>query len=442
MKRTKNQRRGRLVAFLALTASLTLALAGCTPPPAEKLPALVTAKAFEDLNCEEVKNAVDRLNAVEKSSATADEEKAFKTETKVDPTNKKAMKELRKRLTDRRKVACEADRTFTVPANEEDVHASAFTALVNRCGAAFDRSSVIAPAKDDKASYLLKGRGDAVKSWRDYKCRLMRNPTVTDAWGQALCKLKTPSGTSVCKLNSDWLPAALDSLAVAWLETRGDKRQYVTQDFQKFAFKVITILELLEKKHGAGKASWSYELNVFDTGVVRHAKRTDKGYWGKFILLKYTPKGWDCSAVVLGINLWDGRPAGLKTNCSSHGKLTGPPPGEHKVVCKGTTCKPHERCTGTKCKPCKHGVCRKPGRNRGLASGTTESHTVNKNDGATDSGGLQASPSADADKAKAKAEAKEAAKQKAAEEAAKAAGGDSGGGDGDHGESGTPGWGG
>lgn len=353
MRAIITRRRG-LVALFVLFA---LALTGCAGAPQE-LPKLTKPSQIEQLDCDAAGSALDRLNTVEGSSATADEKKTFKAETGVDPTDKKAAKELRKRLKARLTVACEADRQFAVPANEEDVNASAFNALVNRCGAAFDRSSVVAPAKDDKASYLLKGKGLAVESWRAYQCKLVRNPTLADAWGQALAKLKTPSGATGEALNTSWLPAALDkgkaSLAEAWLEKRSDSKLYVTPDFQKFAFKIVTILNRLEKKRGDGFAKWSYALETFRGDGLPRAFRTTKGYYGQFILLKYTPKGWSCSSIVLGINFKDGRPAGLKTYCSSSGKPTGTPPGTppgHKVVCKDGKCKPPVRC--------KKGVCPK-----------------------------------------------------------------------------------
>lgn len=346
MRAIITRRRG-LVALFALFA---LALTGCAGAAPQELPKMTKQVQVEKLDCAATKNAIDRLNAATKEDASKEEKKAFKNESGVDPSDKKAVKKLREQLKNRQKIACEADRQFTVPANEEDVNASAFNALVNRCGAAFDRSSVVAPAKDDKASYLLKGKGLAVNSWREYQCALMRNPTVTDAWGQALGALKTPSGSTGRALNADWLPAALekgqDSLAEAWLEKRSDTNPdlYVTPDFQRFAFKIITILNRLEKKRGSGTAKWSYELQAFEADTVPHAVRTTKGYHGEFILLKYTPKGWGCASTVLGINVKDGRPAGLKTYCSSSGKPTGTPPGKHKPGCKGPGCKPPSGC--------------------------------------------------------------------------------------------------
>lgn len=434
MRTINNWRRG-LVTLFALFA---LALTGCAGAAPQELPTLTKQVQIEKLDCAASKNALARLDAVEKSSATDAEKNAFKNESGVNPSDKKAVKKLREQLKDRRTVACEADRQFTVPANEEDVNASAFNALVNRCGAAFDRSSVVAPAKGDKASYLLKGKGLAVDSWREYQCTMMRNPTVTDAWGQALSALKTPSGSTGKELNADWLPAALDkgkaSLAEAWLEKRGDGKLYVTPDFQRFAFKIVTILNRLEKKKGEGTAKWSYALETFKGDGIPRAFRTKKGYWGEFILLKYTPKGWSCASVVLGINVKDGRPAGLKTFCSSSGKPTGTPPGtppgKHKPVCKDGKCKPVR---------CKHGVCPKTGSNPGLTT-HGERKTVNNNDGATDSKGIQHNPQADADAAKKAAEAEAAKKQAEADKAAEEAATDSGSGDGDHGGSGgTPG---
>lgn len=431
MKRTTTWR-GGLVALFVLFA---LALTGCAGAAPQELPKLTKTTQIEKLDCAAVGNALDRLSAVEKSSATKEEKAAFRTETGIDPADKKAVKELRKRLKARQAVACEADRSFTVPTNEEDVNASAFNALVNRCGARFDRSSVVAPTKDDKASFLLKGKGNAVKSFRDYECTLMRNPTVTDAWGQAIAKLKTPSGATGEALNTSWLPAALnkgkDSLAEAWLEKRGDGKLYVTPDFQRFAFKIVTILDRLEKKRGEGHAVWSYALEAFEGNSVPRAFRTTKGYFGEFILLKYTPKGWSCASVVLGINVKDGRPAGLKTYCSSSGKPTGTPPGEHKYTCKGGKCKTAPRC--------KHGVCPKTGSNPGLTT-RGEHHSVSNGDGSKISNGKQGNPKSDAKKAKKKAKAEEAKKKKEAEKKKKEADTDSGGGDGDHGETGDPDW--
>ncbi len=340
----------------ALAIPFALVLTACTGAAPQELPKLNAIEKVQSLDCAAATNALDRLNAATDKAATAETKKTFKDATGVDPADKKAVKKLRKQLNDREKVACEADRSFTVPANDEDVHASAYTALVNRCGMRFDKSSTVKPTRDDKASYLLKGKGDAVKSWEDYKCTLMRNPTVTDAWAQALSVLKAPSGAVVGELNASWLKPALEkgksSLAEAWLENRSKTGTdlYVTPDFQKFAFKIITILDRLEKKRGNGTAAWSYELDTFKGVGVPHAVRTEKAYKGKFILLKYTPKGWSCASTVLGINTVDGRPAGLKTYCSPSGKPTGTPPGEktppgkHTPSCKGTKCKPSGKC--------------------------------------------------------------------------------------------------
>lgn len=93
-------------------------------------------------------------------------------------------------------------------------------------------------------------------------------------------------------------------------------------------------------------------------------------------------------------------------------------------------------------RPNKDGTCSKKGQggNPGLNEGTNESNTVNNNDGATDSKGLQTDPKADAEKAKQEAEAAEKAKQEAAQKAAEEADTSSGGGSEDHGSAGDPGW--
>lgn len=416
----------------ALAIPFALVLAGCTGAAPQELPKLNAIEKVQSLDCAAATNALDRLKAATDKAATAETKKAFKDATGIDPADKKAVKKLRKQLDDRKKVACEADRSFTVPANDEDVHASAYMALVNRCGMAFDRSSVIAPTKDDKASYLLKGKGDAVKSWKAYLCTLMRNPTVTDAWAQALNVLKAPSGAVVGELNAGWLKPALEkgksSLAEAWLENRSKTGTdlYVTPDFQKFAFKIITILDRLEKKRGSGTAAWSYELDAFNGTGVPRAVRTEKAYKGKFILLKYTPKGWSCASTVLGINTTDGRPAGLKTYCSPSGKPTGTPPGEKTPPGKHT---PNGKCK-TNC-----GTNGKTGHNTSAVENRKENHKVGKGESTRH----QADPKADAKKAKKKAEAEAKKKAEAAKKAKDKTDTDSGSGSSDNTNTGNSG---
>jgi hypothetical protein len=455
MKHIFNHGRGGLVALVAVFASLALALTGCSLAPQE-LPKLDSSKAVEALNCDEVKSAIDRLDAVEQSTATKDEKEAFEAETKVDPTDKKAMKTLRTRLEQRVYIACEADNAVLVPANDADIESTEFNALTNRCGARLDMSSTIAPAKDDKASFLLKGKGDAVKSFRDYECTLMTSPTVTDAWGQALSKVKAPSGRLISEVNADWLPAAVekskDSLASAWTgRSESDGKLYVTEDFQKYAFNIVTLLRRLEKHHGSGTAVWSYALESFDTGLPR-AYRTTKAYVGKFIILTYTPKGYACPSITLGINVKDGRPAGLKSRCVAPTSNGGGGGGDkHRRPGKVLVCinnggdtkwVPKSEAHKYPKRPNKDGTCSKKGQggNPGLNEGTNESNTVNNNDGATDSKGLQTDPKADAEKAKQEAEAAEKAKQEAAQKAAEEADTSSGGGSEDHGSAGDPGW--
>lgn len=416
----------------ALAIPFALVLTACTGAAPQELPKLNAIEKVQSLDCAAATNALDRLNAATDKAATAETKKTFKDATGVDPADKKAVKKLRKQLNDREKVACEADRSFTVPANDEDVHASAYTALVNRCGMRFDKSSTVKPTRDDKASYLLKGKGDAVKSWEDYKCTLMRNPTVTDAWAQALSVLKAPSGAVVGELNASWLKPALEkgksSLAEAWLENRSKTGTdlYVTPDFQKFAFKIITILDRLEKKRGNGTAAWSYELDTFKGVGVPHAVRTEKAYKGKFILLKYTPKGWSCASTVLGINTVDGRPAGLKTYCSPSGKPTGTPPGEKTPPGKHT---PNSKCK-TNC-----GSRGKTGYNKLAVENGKESHKVGKGESTRQ----QADPKADAKKAKQKAEAEAKKKADAAKKAKDKTDTDSGSGSSDNTNTGNSG---
>ncbi|MEO5949123.1 MAG: hypothetical protein ABIP74_01845 [Candidatus Saccharimonas sp.] len=345
--------KGRLVALVVSVTALALALSGCTIGTQEQpLPVLTKLAAIGDLNCADSVSALTRLKVVEKSTATDDEKAKFKEETQVDPTDKTALKKLRTALEARISAACVEDKVMLVPAHNADIQKTEFIALANRCGTRLNTSSLIAPTKDDKASYVIKGKGQAFKSLKDYECILMTNPTATDMWGKALYDVKLPSGRTFGEVNKEWIAAArakskTSGLANAWTVAMADGTVYVTSAFQRdYAFNIVTFIRRMEKHSGTGTAVWHYPLEVKTNGLPNTYK-SSKPYVGRFILLTYTPKGSKCAALTLAINKDDGRAAKVAGNCAPPPRIKVPPrhnpppkkhtpPKKHKCTYGGT----------------------------------------------------------------------------------------------------------
>lgn len=211
-------------------------------------------------------------------------------------------------------VPAPADTDVMVPAEDADLHRSEFDAMVVRCGTELDRSSVAKLAKGDRSDFVVKGPGRAVKSLREYECGVMTNPTL----GDMLNRGWLPRYGSV----NPWMANARDksrgSLMKAWvLKDSKTNRLFVTEDYQKFAFKLVTLL----KRHqnlGVQKgrtADWHMPLHAAKVDGLPKTFRSGKDYRGRFIVLAYTLKGHLCPANAYGINIDDGRLAKLKFAC-------------------------------------------------------------------------------------------------------------------------------
>ena len=247
-------------------------------------------------------------------------------------------------------VPAPGDTNVMVPAEDADLHRSEFDAMVVRCGTELDRSSVAKLAKGDRSDFVLKGPGRAVKSLRDYECGVMTNPVL----GDMLNRGWLPAYGAV----NSWMIEARDksrgSLMKAWvLKDSVTNRLFVTEDYQKVACKLVTLL----KRHqnlGVQKgrtADWHMPLRAAKVDGLPKTFRSGKDYRGRFIVLAYTLKGQPCPANAYGINVDDGRLAKLKFACGE----PKPPVVKKPPTPKKPPVKPPHRPPHKPPKKCKYG---------------------------------------------------------------------------------------
>ena len=206
-----------------------------------------------------------------------------------------------------------------VPADDADVNAAEYNALVARCGNKLDRSSIAKLAKGDRTDFVLKGKGKAVRSLKQYECTVMTNPTVGHMWIAGWEKEKTASGRSFGQVNP-WQPAFLKaskpSLAEAWVVKDDTGKLFVSEAYQKEAFKVVTLLRRFDDQGIKTRvAEWHRPLLAEKVEGLPTTIKSNRDYRGKFVVLAYTLKGQECSRVVYLINIDDGRMAKAKYRC-------------------------------------------------------------------------------------------------------------------------------
>lgn len=206
-----------------------------------------------------------------------------------------------------------------VPADDADVHAAEYNALVARCGNKLNESPTVRLAKGDKADFVLKGKGKAVRSRKQYECIVMTTPTVGHMWIAGWEKEKTASGRSFGQVNT-WQPAFLKaskpSLAEAWVVKDDTGKLFVSEAYQKEAFKVVTLLRRFDDQGIKTKvAEWHRPLLAEKVEGLPTTIKSNKDYRGRFIVLAYTIKGQQCPRVVYLVNVDDGRMAKAKFTC-------------------------------------------------------------------------------------------------------------------------------
>lgn len=206
-----------------------------------------------------------------------------------------------------------------VPADDADVHAAEYNALVARCGNKLNESPTASLAKGDRTDFVLKGRGKAVRSRKQYECIVMTTPTVGHMWMDGWKKEKTASGRTFGQVNP-WQPAFLKaskpSLAEAWVVKDDAGKLFVSEAYQKEAFKVVTLIRRLDDQGIKTRvAEWHRPLLAEKVEGLPTTIKSNRDYRGKFIVLAYTVKGQQCSRVVYLINIDDGRMAKAKFTC-------------------------------------------------------------------------------------------------------------------------------
>ena len=231
-----------------------------------------------------------------------------------------------------------------------------------------------------------------------------------------------------------------------------------TRAYEEFASKLVTMLNRFQSyDETSAKSTLNYSLVAGGAvaGKVPPLQLNPEQESLKAKRYALTEKDQCEPLLVVGFNFHDKRLEQFKSpnECKKSSKLvTGSGGGGGKtrpgkvLVCINdggdTKWVPKSEAHKYPLRPNKNGTCSKEGQggNPGLNEGTDESNTVNNNDGATDSRGVQDNPQEDAEKAKQAAEAAEKAKQEAAEKAAEEADTSSGGGSEDHGTASKPAW--
>jgi hypothetical protein len=211
-----------------------------------------------------------------------------------------------------------------------------------------------------------------------------------------------------------------------------------TRAYAEFASKLVTMLNRFQSYDTtSAKSTLNYSLagGGAVVGKVPPLQLNPNQESLKAKRYALTEKDQCKPLLVFGFNVHDKRVEQFNppNECS---KGTPKPPATTTKTPPTTHHHPKPKCKPTKCLEKKHGS------NPGLNKGTNEKNTVNNNDGASDSKGLQTDPQGDAEKAKKAADAANQAKKDEANQAASNADTDSGGGSGDHGAADPPdsGW--
>ena len=307
----------------------------------------------------------------------------------------------------------------------------------------------------------LKGKTEAARH-ADIRLTLCTDPLQGGEFAHYLAHAKV-GDTRILDLN-EWLrlfDIKVEEVAIfvqkTYLPNFGKKaptdeefaaQAAATRAYAEFASKLVTLLDRFQRyDETSAKSQLNYTLAgggaVVDKVPALQLNSEQERLKAKRYAL--TEKDQCKPLLVMGFNFHDKRveqfapPNECKkktttsTNVGNGGGGGHKPPGKVLVcVSNGKTTKWVPKSEAHKYrKPDRKGLCPKTGSSPGLTT-HGEKNKVNRNNGATDSRGLQNNPGADAAAAKAKAEAEAAAKKKAAEEAAAKAAADSGGGDDDH----------
>jgi len=346
--------RGRLVAVLTTAALLALVGCGAPAPTTQVAPFdLRDTTKIGQLSCGQLTLVKDKLDSIKGATAPGDIS-AFQRDWGVNPQNAAELDAAQLAIANVRVVKqCDStptptpsavptpsasptptptlpqatptpsastappvDQDFIVPANDEDIRAAEFNAFVARCG---DKLWKNKKAKGDKTDFVVMGKGNAYTSWGSYTCLIAHYPTLGHSIVDGVVNQPVPSGSTVGKVNP-WAPKFLakskGSLAKAWVvkDTRTGELT-VSSDYLKYAFKVVTLLELFQRKDKmVATATWHYPANPTASGLPKTYK-SKKPYTGLFIPLMYTLKGQSCPFAVYAINVIDGRFAKLAWSC-------------------------------------------------------------------------------------------------------------------------------